>query len=279
MSHDDCNTYTNKSGIDKFDGSFDKEEFGCTIFINETVNLIKDLDACGLYTYLLCRPPNWKINIKHLTSTLNCGKNKIYRLLDYLIDLKLITRTELREKGRFSSYHYKIHIRPKSAQIVQLTPVPQKPEAVKPEAVFEDTYKTKNIKNKEYIKTTTTTENLSTAKIDHSIENQSSSSFFFSETLDKKILEQKTEIDKRTNESFLNHVSHHVDKNSDNKYPRIVRIKSAIKMLGNLNQQNIIFESCGFSETKNQDSQKETSEQKIERYRLERENELKKRNG
>jgi len=54
------------SGIDKFDGSFDQEESGCTIFINQTVNTIKDLAAGGLYMYLLCRPKNWKLNIKHL---------------------------------------------------------------------------------------------------------------------------------------------------------------------------------------------------------------------
>lgn len=150
-------TINDLSGIDKFDGSFDKEESGCTIFINETVNLIKDLDAGGLYMYLLCRPPSWRVNIKHLTTIFKCGKNKVYRLIDLLISLKLLSRTEIREKGKFKEYRYRIHLRPVSKQIAQSPPVPQKPEAAKPDTVNEDTYKTNilPLENKEDITTTT----------------------------------------------------------------------------------------------------------------------------
>lgn len=157
-----------ENGIDKFDGSFEKEESGVTIFINQTVNLIKDLDAGGLYMYLLCRPPTWKLNIKHLTDLFDCGKNKIYRILDILISLKLLTRIEIRQKGKFQEYKYRIHLRPKTDQKVQVLPVPQKPEAAKPDTVFEDTYKTNilPLKNKEDI--TTTTEPVVVVKISDS---------------------------------------------------------------------------------------------------------------
>lgn len=141
-----------ESGIDKFDGSFDREESGCTIFINETVNQIKDLAAGGMYMYLLCRPKNWKLNIKHLSSVFGCNKDKIYRLLDILISINLITRTDSREKGKFSSIHYRLHIRPHTNNSVQNAPYPEKPDTVHTDTVNQDAYKTKKLINKECIK-------------------------------------------------------------------------------------------------------------------------------
>lgn len=156
MSDHDCNTYDENS-VDKFDGPMEHEESGCTIIINSSINMIEDMDAQGLYTYLLCRPPTWKVNIKHLCARYKCGKTKIYSAFDTLIALKLISRTELRNKGKFLHYKYKIFLRPQIEHSAQLTPVPQKPDAVKPDAINEDAYKTNilPLQNKEF---TTTTE-------------------------------------------------------------------------------------------------------------------------
>lgn len=158
MSDQINNTLESLQGIDKFDGSFDQEELGCTIFVNETVNSIKDLAAGGLYAYLICRPKDWKLNVKHLTTLFDCSKDKIYRLIDVLISLNLLTRTEIRNKGKFLHYHYRIHLRKKITQSVQKPPRPEKPDTVKPDTVFPDAYKTNilPLQNKEI--TTTTTE-------------------------------------------------------------------------------------------------------------------------
>ena len=117
MYKENCNIYDEESGIDKYEGTFEKEESDCTIFVNETVNMIICLESGGLYMYLLCRPKKWKFNAKHLASIFNCNKEKIYKQIDYLISLKLLTRTTVRNKGKFVRYHYSIHLRPKINQV------------------------------------------------------------------------------------------------------------------------------------------------------------------
>ncbi|CAK0742166.1 hypothetical protein CCP3SC1AL1_1170014 [Gammaproteobacteria bacterium] len=142
---------TDESGVDKFDGSFDQEQSGCTIFVNTTVNSIKRLDVGGLYMYLTCRPSSWKLNVKHLASLFMCNKDKIYGIIDTLIEMNLLTRREIRNKGRFVRFHYRLHLRPEECASVQCTPVLEKPDTVKPDTVNPDAYKTKSIINKEDI--------------------------------------------------------------------------------------------------------------------------------
>jgi len=127
--------------IEKFD--FSRDHSGFTTFFNEVINLIceKDCAAAGLYCYLLARPPTWEVKPIHLMKAVNCGK---YKLLDILIDLKLITRKESRDAGRFSSYHYQIHLYPKG-----FSPYPDLPDTEKPDTVNQDTYKIKSLEKKE----------------------------------------------------------------------------------------------------------------------------------
>lgn len=68
-----------------------------------------------------------------------------------------------------------------------------------------------------------------------------SSSFFFSESTDKNLLAQKLERDNRTNEQFMNECVNHVDNNSSKEYPRLQRANALVKLLKNLNENNIIF--------------------------------------
>ena len=153
------NNINDESGIDKFDGTFEKEESGCTIFVNETVNSIKKLDVLGLYSYLVCRPPSWKLNVKHLASLFSCNKDKIYQIIDSLILIKLLSRKEIRNKGKFVRFHYRVHLRPTSIINTDEEPCLEKPDTVKPDTVFPDTYKTKSVLNKEDKNTTTSSDN------------------------------------------------------------------------------------------------------------------------
>lgn len=157
MSKNSHNLSTEENNIDKFDGSFDKEESGCTILVNETINNIKDFSALGIYTYLLCRPKTWKLNVKHLAALFTCSKDTIYKIIDKLIAMNLLSRSEVRDKGRFVRYHYRVHLRPIIIQpaldiqeSVDLTclksPCPEIPDTVKPDA-----YKTKKVLNKDLI--------------------------------------------------------------------------------------------------------------------------------
>lgn len=74
---------------------------------------------------------------------------------------------------------------------------------------------------------------------------KSSSSFFFSETLDKTLLQQKLVADKRSDEEFMANVIKHIDNFSDLNFSRIVRAQGVLKLLKKLKTQNIIFYAKG----------------------------------
>jgi len=135
--------------IEKFTGQFKNEANGVTILINSTIEAIKDVEALGLYVYLCSKPDAWKIHYREIMRHFNIGKEKAYRLLNTLMDVNVLTRIEIREKGKFKEFLYMLYLRPVCAP----TPFPDFPEAAKPEAVFQDAYITKNLKNKESITT------------------------------------------------------------------------------------------------------------------------------
>lgn len=169
LSRKSSNAYHQNYGVEKFEGTFEKEEFGVTIICNETLNSIRNPESLGVYIYLLGRPKGWKLNAKQLCEHFQCGKERIYRILNFLLTEGFITCITQRDKGKFSRFHYRVHLR-KSTMIekpvdfeidqpitrasIDSSPFPEKPDTVKPDTVFQDTYKTKNIENKEYIKNT-----------------------------------------------------------------------------------------------------------------------------
>lgn len=139
--------------IEKFTGILRKEDHGFTMLVNSTVQNIKDLSVLGLYCYLASKPEGWKINAKEIRSHFKIGKDKVYALITHLCDMKLLSRTTIREKGQFVSFDYMLHIRPHSSPFPEnsemddhflKTPFPEKPDAVNP-----DTYKTKTLEKKE----------------------------------------------------------------------------------------------------------------------------------
>ncbi len=168
--------------IEKFKGKFGIDDGGCTIIINETINLIRNGDGAALYVYLVCRPPQWELNITQLMSHFSWGKTKTYNALTYLQELKLLQRVDHREKGRFIHHEYRLKLRPYSPlprkqevdetqASIESSPLPKNREVVNtaitqastdfsplpclPEVATADTYKTKisikqrKIKNKE----------------------------------------------------------------------------------------------------------------------------------
>ena len=73
----------------------------------------------------------------------------------------------------------------------------------------------------------------------------SSSSFIFSETIDRDMLNQKLERDTRTDEDFMQAVSSHVQDHSDKKYPPLQRAAAAVKLLKKCKEANVIFYVSG----------------------------------
>lgn len=101
----------------------------------------------------------------------------------------------------------------------------------------------------------------------------SSSSFTFSNTIDKSILDQKLDRDERTNEEFMIQVKEHVDNHSDKKFPFMQRAQAVLKLLTKMKSQNVIFYVAGKSPTEKTESvqKKETPQERDARYKKERE--------
>ena len=155
---DNKNTNNNDANIEKFSGKMDKEDSGCTISVNETIQSIKDLSVAGLYIYLLSKPPSWNICIKEIRNHFSLSKDKAYRIINTLLEIRLLESIPIREKGRFTQFRYKLYLKPfpENQELVThglntgLSPVPEKRAPATPEPVNKDAYKTKrNTKQRE----------------------------------------------------------------------------------------------------------------------------------
>lgn len=131
--------------IEKFSGQFKNEAKGVTILINSTIEQIKNAETLGVYVYLATKPDTWKIHYREIMRHFKIGKEKTYRLLNTLMELGLLTREEIKEKGRFKEYVYMLYLKPNCTE----PPFPGFQEAVNQDAVNQDAYKEKNIQNKE----------------------------------------------------------------------------------------------------------------------------------
>ena len=113
---------TTSQYIEKFTGCFSNETSGCLVTVIETLNTIPDVAVLGLYSYLAAKPSRWKINATEIRRHFRIGKNKVYRLLNQLITIGLLTVEAVREKGRFLSYHYHLHLHPKKPTVPPTAP-------------------------------------------------------------------------------------------------------------------------------------------------------------
>ncbi len=129
--------------IEKFQGSFLKEDHGCSIMVNSTIQLITDPAALGVYCYLLSKPNTWIPNIRELMNHFCMSKDKAYRIINHLLDIGVLSRNQKNEGGRYSIYEYILHLRPRPEN--QDT-VPR-PDLPRPEN--QETYKTKSLQNKD----------------------------------------------------------------------------------------------------------------------------------
>lgn len=87
-----------------------------------------------------------------------------------------------------------------------------------------------------------------------------SSSFLFSETLDKSILQQKLEHDQRTDQEFMKDIKEHVDKHSNKKFAYMQRAQAALRLLEKLKLENEIFYLPGKTPTQTVFDQKTIDE-------------------
>lgn len=94
----------------------------------------------------------------------------------------------------------------------------------------------------------------------------SSSSFLFSETTDRNLLNQKLNRDTRTDEEFMAVCVEHVENHSDKKFPVLQRAAALVKLLRRLKSENVIFrENESIEKKEKNELANETDEQRQER--------------
>ena len=76
-----------------------QEELSYTVLINETINLIKDGFALGIYTYLSSKPAGWNICKKELMNHFDVGRDFINARFKYLQSLNLLQITAVKDKS------------------------------------------------------------------------------------------------------------------------------------------------------------------------------------
>jgi len=146
--------------IEKYEGSFSKDEIGVTQIPNKTIQLLcKNAEALAMYVFILSLPASWNLHYKHLMREMDMSKDKVYQCLNLLKCFGLLSTTEIREQGRFVRNHYQVHLRPRPP-VTETTekvtsPFPCLPEAAKPDPVNPEAYKTKTLEIKESKKTNT----------------------------------------------------------------------------------------------------------------------------
>lgn len=88
---------------------FTKEELDLTCLDNFIIQSVTDLDVLGLYAFLEAQSEDFKINAKSLMKVFGVSKQKIYRLLNKLIELELLSVTRERAPtGEFTGLSYKL---------------------------------------------------------------------------------------------------------------------------------------------------------------------------
>lgn len=117
-------------------------------------NKAMSYESRGLLCYLLSHPNDWEIRVKDLQQ--QCGKAKVYRILNDLIDYQYVQRVAIRnEQNQFIEWIYTASEEryPKKRDDANPEPLTENPELANPQVGNGDTYKgissTKEELNKE----------------------------------------------------------------------------------------------------------------------------------
>lgn len=126
--------------IEKFTGSMLKENEGFTVLFTETLQKITDATALGIYCYLSSKPSHWIINTKEICRHFNIGRDKVRKVLNYLVAIGALLPLVIRDDGKFQnkSYILKLRLSPETENqgLVTtqagsgLSPGPEKPAPV-----------------------------------------------------------------------------------------------------------------------------------------------------
>jgi hypothetical protein len=101
-------------------------------------------ETLGVLVYLLSRPPDWLVYATQLCTRFDCGRERIYRIINELTDLGYVRRERRRhaETMQFGEVEYVVYDDPKSPDITAVEPQSEKPTmAMEPQSEKPDTGK------------------------------------------------------------------------------------------------------------------------------------------
>lgn len=106
------------------------------VMINRTMPQNKSLsyEAIGMLTYLLSKPDDWKVMIVDLQRVGIAGRDKVYRILNELIEARYMTRVQIRDDYQviqevvYTAYESPL---PEKAEVAQ-PPLPENPDTAEP---------------------------------------------------------------------------------------------------------------------------------------------------
>ncbi len=135
-------------------GGINKQSVPFTQLCNKTIQNCTNMEAIGMWAYLQSMPDEWELNPNQLKKHFNVGKNKIYRILTYMIEAKLIVRhVHVCAKGTRVKTTYTVlngmeFLEP-SRPVQECAPLPQNPEVDNPEVDNRDYIKERDLQKKE----------------------------------------------------------------------------------------------------------------------------------
>jgi hypothetical protein len=118
--------------IEKFTGSFTKEQLGVTILPTKTIQFLRD-ESLMLWAYLASKHDDWEPNQKEIQKHFGWGERKTRNLFTKLTTLGLLVVTKIRKSGMFQNVHYHLnltipdHINTDLSPSVGLRPVVDRP--------------------------------------------------------------------------------------------------------------------------------------------------------
>lgn len=141
--------------VDKFrPGKIKHEIKPYTIILNKALEDCEYLEALGLWCHFQSKTENWIINVPYVMKKFHIGKDKAYKLLNFLISIGLMDRIqEKNANGTYGETNYLIKngedIKYKKGLPYHHQPFPDFPEAAKPDTVNKEHINKRNKKIKE----------------------------------------------------------------------------------------------------------------------------------
>ncbi len=102
-------------------------------------------EALGMLAYLMSHTDDWRPIVSDLQREKSCGRDRVYRIMNELIEKGFMTRTITRnEKGHIAQIDYVVYEEPLTEK-----PYTDKPDTAKPDTENTDNYLKKNVLEKE----------------------------------------------------------------------------------------------------------------------------------